>query len=184
MRRSRSEGTSMFSRKVIASDVLRDIRNGMSRSELLEKHGISFPGLQGIVSLLVESGAIGRDELYGYFHSQGEEAVVPELDRRHNRASADDETLIYELRVPEIQGRILDISEEGVRTVGLEADVDEIKTLVVLGDAFGEVAPFEFKAICRWSSRDEFTGASIAGFQIVEISQEDSRQLQLLIQSL
>lgn len=45
----------MLSRKVIAVEVLRDIRNGMSRSELMEKHRISFPGLQGIVSVLVES---------------------------------------------------------------------------------------------------------------------------------
>jgi hypothetical protein len=174
----------MFSRKVIASEVLRDIRNGMSRSELMEKHGISFPGLQGIVSLLVESGAIGRNELYGYFHSQGEEAVVPELDRRHYRASADEHTLIYELNVPEIQGSILDISEEGVRTIGLEAGAEDVMTLVVLGDAFGEILPFEFKAKCRWSTTDEVTGASIAGFQIIEISREDSRQLQRLIESL
>lgn len=179
-----SRGTAMSSRKVIASDVLRDIRKGMSRSELMEKHRISFPGLQGIVSLLIESGALGRDELYGYLHARGEEAVVPDMDRRHYRASADDSTFIYELHLPEVQGRILDISEEGVRTVGLEAEVDEIKTLVVLGDAFGDVAPFEFSAICRWATQDELTGVPIAGFQIVEISPEDSRQLQRLIQTL
>lgn len=174
----------MLSRKVIAVEVLRDIRNGMSRSELMEKHRISFPGLQGIVSVLVESGAIGRDELYGYFDSQSEEAVVPELDRKHDRAYADGNTLIYEISRPEVQGMVLDISEEGVRTIGLEAEVNDIKTLVVLGDAFSDAAPFEFEVICRWSTRDEFTGTSIAGFQIIEISQEDSLQLQKLIQSL
>ena len=56
-----------------------------------------------------------------------------------------------------MHGFVRDISEEGVGVAGIEAKVGDLKTLVILGDEFGEFSSFEFEAYCRWCYADEAT---------------------------
>lgn len=170
----------MDTRIVKADQVLRDIRRGLTKSELMEKYGLSDSGLQGIVGILVDAEAISRNEIYGELYYQLDDAVTPETARSVNRARLDFDALIYDLRNPETQGRVRDVSEEGVGLAGIEADVDEIKTLVILGDPYGEIEPFEFRARCRWTRKDD--GDWMTGFQITDIAEEHRRELQKLIE--
>lgn len=165
---------------VKADQVLKDIRRGLTRSEILEKYGLSDSGLQGIVGILVDAEAISRNEIYGELYYHQDDAVAPESARSVSRARLDFEALIYDLKTPEAQGWVLDVSEEGVGLAGIEADVDEIKTLVVLGDPYGEIEPFEFRARCRWTRKED--GDWVTGFQITEITEEHRRELQKLIE--
>ncbi|HMK37075.1 MAG TPA: PilZ domain-containing protein [Desulfomonilaceae bacterium] len=166
-------------RHVNAKDVLRDIRSGVGRTELMEKHGLSFRGLQALVTLLVDAGVVKRNELYGELRL-ADDTVVPAEIRAFERYYLDFETPVYESGSPELCGKVLDITEVGVGLTGIEAEVNEIKRLVVLGDPFGEAAPFEFNAKCRWTSREK-DGACIAGFQITDIAENDLEELRKLI---
>lgn len=167
-------------RTISAREVVADLRSGASVSDLMEKHGLSLRGLQGLVTILIDTGTVSRDELYdGIFADH--EKVLPESFRFGRRFQIDFETPIYDPSNPEAQGRIRDITEDGVGTVGLEAEVDQIKNLVVLGDALGDVAPFEFEARCRWCKRQEHTDDYTCGFQITYISDKDRTELTKLI---
>jgi hypothetical protein len=166
-------------RQVRAKEVLHDIRQGAGRTELMEKYGLSFRGLQALVTLFVDAGVVSRDELYGELHLP-DDTVIPEEIRAIERYYLDFETPVYEAGNPSVHGKVLDIAELGIGVSGIESDVGEIKRLVVLGDPFGEAAPFEFDAKCRWVNRLD-DGSCVAGFQIVNIADYDLQELRKLI---
>ncbi len=53
----------MSKRQLSAREILLDIRSGMNDTALMEKHNLSFQGLQGVFTKLVESGALEQTEL-------------------------------------------------------------------------------------------------------------------------
>jgi uncharacterized protein (DUF433 family) len=166
-------------RSVRAKDVLRDIQEGAGRAELMEKYRLSFRGLQALVTLFVDAGVIRRDDLYGEMRLE-DDTVVPEEIRAFERYYVDFETPVYEASQPEVYGRVLDITEFGVGLIGIQSTVNETKHLVILGDPFGEAAPFEFEAKCRWVNTQQ-DGSCVAGFQIVKIADKDVEELRKLI---
>jgi len=167
-------------RTISAREVVADLRSGMRMSDLMQKFDLSLEGLQGIVSVLVDTGSISRDEIYGDLFLE-QDCVLPESFRQLHRYYLDFEIPIYNASKPEAQGRIRDITDDGIGTVGLKAEVDRIETFVVLGDALGDVAPFELEARCRWCKRREDTGEYASGFQITYISDKDRTELTKLI---
>ncbi len=165
---------------ISAREVVTDLRSGMRMSDLMRKYELSLEALQGLVTILADTGAIGRDEIYGELFLE-QDSVVPESFRQLHRYYLDFEIPIYEASRPDVQGRIRDITDDGIGTVGLKGEVDRIDTFVVLGDAFGDVAPFELEARCRWSKEREDTGECASGFQITYISEKDRAELTKLI---
>ena len=81
-------------------------------------------------------------------------------------------------------GIIKDITEKGLALRGVEADIGERKTLLVLGDDLGLIDPFELEAECRWVGSEVFEGQSVAGFQVIRISGADLQKLQELLELL
>jgi hypothetical protein len=79
-------------------------------------------------------------------------------------------------------GRIRDLSEVGVGVRGLEAQVGELKSLLVVPDEFLEVGPFSFEAKCRWSKMGGQGKFCSAGFEITDIEEDSLIQLQELLQ--
>jgi hypothetical protein len=71
---------------------------------------------------------------------------------------------ICEVGKPGTRYLVRDISENGIGVTGINAQIDETKSLAVVGDEFGEIAPFEFEAQCRWARQLEPDGAICAGF--------------------
>jgi uncharacterized protein (DUF433 family) len=65
------------------------------------------------------------------------------------------------------------LTRAGVGILGSTAHIGDVKTIVVLGDKFGLVAPFEFQVECRWTGTQELHGDPFAGFRITEISDQD-----------
>jgi hypothetical protein len=55
------------------------------------------------------------------------------------------------------------------------------KTLVVMGDEFGEFSSFEFEGYCRWGFTDAEDGTSLTGFAISKISEKDMEELRKLV---
>jgi hypothetical protein len=173
----------MEGRLLAPKEVLIDIKNGLGMSEIMEKHGLSTRNLQGIVTILLDAKLIDRKDLYGEFHDFVD-TVFPEYTRQAPRIAPDTRILIYDSERPEVQGHLMDINEDGIGVVGIDAKKDEIKTLVILGDAYGESEPIELKGLCRWAHLGEGGDTPIAGFQIVGIDQENMKELEALVRQL
>ena len=50
-------------RKITAKEVVQDIRNGMTRTDLMEKYALSFEGLFGLLNKMVEVGFLTQNEV-------------------------------------------------------------------------------------------------------------------------
>jgi uncharacterized protein (DUF433 family) len=166
--------------RIKVREIVSDIKAGMTDPELMTKYQIDRKSLQSLFKKLLDLKAVSRDTLFGEVGLQYETSVPPNV-READRYVLDFDIPVYEDGLPEAQGRVHDITEKGVGTRGLRQKVNEIKKLVVLGDAFGVVAPFEFSAICRWSTVDRQEGNHAAGFQILEISDAALQELRKLI---
>jgi uncharacterized protein (DUF433 family) len=161
-------------------EIVSDIKAGMTDPQLMTKYKIDRRALQSLFKKLLDLKAVSRDTLFG---EMGLEygTSLPANVREENRYVLDFDIPVYEVGLPETQGRVRDITEKGVGIRGLRHAVNDVKTLVVLGDAFGVVAPFEFSAICRWSGMDDREGTYAAGFQILDISENALQELRKLI---
>jgi hypothetical protein len=168
-------------RTIQVKELLDDIQSGMSKPDLLAKYGISSATLQRICKKLLNSRGLPEHvidpELPLYT-----DTIVLENIRKVPRNYVDFDLPVYDEARPEIHGKVRDISEEGIAVRGLDVNVEDVKRLVILGDFFGEVASFELGAKCRWAKVLGLNNELIAGFQIVNISDGDLRELRRLIE--
>ncbi len=125
-------------------EIVSDIKAGMTDPELMTKYKIDRKALQSLFKKLLDLKAISRDTLFGEMGLQYESSV-PANVREADRYVLDFDIPVYEDGHPETQGSVHDITEKGVGIRGLRIRVNEVKTLVVLGDAFGVVAPFRIE---------------------------------------
>jgi hypothetical protein len=167
-------------RRVNLVAVLADIRSGMSQTDLARKYQMSEEMVRRVCKKLLD--ARGTRAV-----SDGPVTLIEEpleflATREFVRHDVDFEVPVYEASRPEIQGMVRDISEQGVSVAGIEANVGDIKTLVVLGDEFGDFSSFEFEGYCRWIVEDPSDGTYLTGFSIQVISEDDLVELRKLVQ--
>ena len=167
-------------KRIKIREIVGDVRSGMTDSQMMEKYQIDHEALQALFKKLLDLKAISSDALFGEA-SLACDTSIPTHVREMDRYVLDFDIPVYEEGYTEIQGRVHDITEKGIGIRGLLVRVADVKTLVVLGDAFGVVAPFDLRAICRWSGLDGSDGQYAAGFQILEISDEAMEELRKLI---
>lgn len=169
------------SKEIKVSQVVSDIQSGFTGSQLMKKYRLSPMGLQTVLRKLVDSRRLGIADL-GLELYLRLEANMPGDIREHERLRLDFEVAVCDVDRPESPGTLRDVSERGIGTNGIHVKVDEVKTLMILGDVLDQVVPFAFKARCRWTRSDESDGNMRAGFQILEISEKDLRQLRRLVE--
>ncbi|MBM3299862.1 MAG: PilZ domain-containing protein [Deltaproteobacteria bacterium] len=167
-------------RSVSAAKILRDILWGQTGSQLMRKYRLSPLGLQTVLRKLVDARLLDVSELGDELYLRLE-ATSPENIRQVERIYLDFDVQVFDVEQPETLGLVQDISEIGVGLTGIEAKIGDLKIFVVLGDALGQVGPFQFKAECRWTRTDEPGGEIHSGFRIVEIGPNDAAQLKNLI---
>ena len=168
-------------RRIDTKELVADIRSGVTDVELMEKYKLSSRGLQRVFTKLVDSGAVMADDLSGRSISHVDSVTLQKV-RGSLRALPILSIGVYERINPQIIGRIRDLSEVGVGVSGLEAQVGELKSLVVVPDEFLEVEPFSFEAKCRWSRMRDQGKICNAGFEITDISEGNYIQLLELLQ--
>jgi hypothetical protein len=176
------EGNRQFipeKRTISAREIVGDIRSGLTDTELMSKHLISRAKLNKICSKLVETGALTRRVL-SERRSAFKDSVTIDF-RFFQRALPIFSTAVYDRENPANTGRIRDISERGVGARDLAAELNEVKSLVVLPNALLELNAFAFQARCRWTKRLE-DGARYSGFEIISASVSDLNKLNNLIQ--
>jgi uncharacterized protein (DUF433 family) len=166
--------------RIKIKEIVKDIRAGMTDSDLMRKYSLTPTSLQNILIKLLDLRAITRDMLVTSTAVE-EPCLVAERVRQMQRYYLDFEIPVYDPANPEIQGRVRDISESGLGIIGLATASDQLRHFVVLGDAFGVVAPFEVDARCRWYKPEDAEGTHVSGFQITSISEEDLEELKKLI---
>jgi uncharacterized protein (DUF433 family) len=165
-------------RSINVKEILQDISMGLSNDQLMEKYRLSPAMLQKVCKKLLDARVVTRDQLFSSFL---EATIVGDVIRDRPRSYLDFDLPVYEAQHPEIVGRLRDISEDGVGLEGIESKIGAIQKFVVLGDLFGEIAPFEFQARCRWFTQAQAGETCIGGYEITQISEEANLELDKLI---
>jgi uncharacterized protein (DUF433 family) len=169
--------------QIDARAIVKDIRSGMTDSELMKKYDLSSEGLRFALQTLTDTEVIALEELYGSSSSAHDTVFVENMRElpRHHLAMAVD---IYESKHPEIKGLLSDVTEKGIGITGMAARIGETKTFVIPAGDFIETDPILLEARCQWAEEERETGEWLAGFEITRISEKCLDDLRRLIQSL
>lgn len=197
----------MTDREELVNRLLQDLCSGMDDTALMEKYHLSYADLRVLYGEMFRSGML-RQAVHQSFgrpsepekrtgsngggRSRSKSSRTGNGARKVFSSSADDGREfdrhgldfvipVYDIEYPEVHGRVRNINEKGVGVTGIPVGIHDVKTLVVLGDEFGEVAPFEFEAVCKWVRNDPADGHQYAGFKITHISEHDFQELRKLI---
>lgn len=168
-------------RRRVAVEIAGDVRLGATGSEPMHKYQLSSSGLQEVCRNLLTQGLLETADM---------KPLKPPLDngtsflnqrRQISRRSPSLQIMVCDRSNDDSRGFVKDIAEKGLAARGIQANIGERKTLSILGDDFGLVDPFELEAECRWVGSEGPEGQSVAGFQVVAISDQDLQKLQEFI---
>ncbi len=168
----------LLEKRKIAEKIAGDVRSGMKGSELMEKYQLSNSALQRICQTLLTEGSLGSADVKGLTSPVDNGASVQHERRKVSRRSPSLRIAVSDRNSDGLSGTVKDITEKGLAVRGIEANIGELKTLAILGDDIGLVDPFELMAECRWVGSEGSEGQSVAGFQVIAISDEDLQSLQ------
>jgi hypothetical protein len=154
--------------KMSAKAVLTDIRSGMTEAGLMEKYNLSSLAVQMIYRKLVDEQLLDPEKLYGRTHTD-EGLADYGRQRRLARVLPQVSLVVHDLENPENKGRVTDMSETGIGVVGIHAETNEIKTLVIPPNDALPTERFVFKAKCRWTRQQGDDQEHSAGFEIIEV---------------
>jgi hypothetical protein len=166
-------------RSISVGAIVEDLRAGMTALELMTKYALTPVQLESIFQQL-ERLAAKPSKLYGRGPSEDDRLTEKRIRvlPRHRVAVP---VRLRDLAHPETKGVVRDISEKGIGTEGFRASVDEIRSFEVLADEFFAANPFQLEAKCRWTKSLPPTRQYIAGFQILNISERNLRELRRFI---
>ncbi len=171
-------------RRKIAEKIAGDVRLGMKDSELMEKYQLSNSALQKICQTLLTEGFLEPDKTKGLKPRLSYCASVSRERRRISRRSPSMQIVVCDRHNEGFRGTVKDVTEKGLAVIGLGVSVGELKTLAILGDDLGLIDPFELRAECRWVGSEGCDGLSVAGFQVIAISDQDLQSLQRFVEFL
>ncbi len=164
-------------RTIKVGGLVKDIRAGISGTDMREKHGLSMKEFHYVLNRLLKGGDISQVE---HDRTVAERGAADEVEltgiviRRFRRIRTNrGKVFISEADAPANTGRVWDFSEDGVMAVGMKATRGEIKNLVMTFADVKSSRSISFDAECRWTAREEMSGKFMAGFEIVMISDED-----------
>jgi len=164
-----------------AADIMRDLRSGMTVSQLIDKYNISLNGLRFVFQRLLNAGMITKEELNALAALYRDTADLKGV-RNRVRTTTTFPARIYDCGSPFAAGHILDISENGVCVKGIETLVGEVKDFIVRSDAFEQSQKLVFEGQCRWVNKEKLSAKEwLAGFEITEISSLDLKELRKLV---
>ncbi|HMK35456.1 MAG TPA: hypothetical protein VK463_10340 [Desulfomonilaceae bacterium] len=156
--------------KLCARTLLLDLRNGMTLAGVMEKYSLSLAAAQMICRKLVDEKLVNPEILYGRARPV-EDSRDSAKQRRLARVSPDQFLEIYDVENPDNRGRVTDMTETGVGVLGLRAEVNEYKTLVIPPHDSYLTGKFVFRARCCWTRIHEENHESVAGFEITEVTE-------------
>jgi hypothetical protein len=156
--------------KISAKAILRDIRSGMTEAGLMEKYSLSSVAIQMICRKLVDEQLLDPEKLYGRTHTDDGLADHAK-QRRFPRVSPEVSLFVHDSEDPENMGRVSDMTETGIGVLGIHAEINESKTLVIPPNDLLLTQRFVFKARCCWTRTQGENQEPAAGFEITEVTE-------------
>ena len=161
--------------------VLRDVRSGLTDAELMDKYRVTYLELDKIFTRLLDTHVATRGELYGRSSFFAETVAV------YSSPNPEGHYLAFPIPIsdamdPKVMGRLRTVGETEVGTVGIEAEVEQYRTLVIFPEKFVDIEPITFDAMCVWSQAEP--EGNYATFRIAYITQRDLSRLRNLVKSL
>ncbi len=169
------------SQKINVRQLVADIRSGATETDLMKKYSLSPRGLQSAFWKLVRAGIVSWDELLCP-HKDFDDTVTLEKNRQWPRCYPILVVEVYDEQNPVNRGKVLDLSEKGIGTLGVETTVGQEKTLMLVPDDFTDIKPFAVRAECRWANKLSPKRLMRAGFEIVGVDSAETKDLQDLLQ--
>lgn len=167
--------------KISAVEFVQNLRSGFTSCELMDKYSLSHRELDGVLAQIKKVFA-DPAELYGRAAPTRTNGTTTKF-RFLRRHKIELPVLIYDANDPTIHGEVQDISERGIRVQNMDTKLDEIKSLVVLANEYFSIDPFRFQAQCRWTGPTKNERGMLAGFEIIEISEESLKSLAKFIET-
>jgi Mor family transcriptional regulator len=167
-------------KRIEASKIVPDILSGKTAHELISHYGLSATLLQDLSRQLVESKTLRRDQL-GRELLLRMDAAIPSEIRSEAREKVDFEVDVFESERSNIVGKVLDVNKGGLRTIGMPAVPQTVKTIHISGDVLGQFESFHLEAQCQWAKGSLDCKDLLAGHRITSITKESSRELEKLI---
>jgi hypothetical protein len=166
-----------------ATQMLADLKAGLSEGELMNKYKLSPKRLQKLVEVLVKKNSKLHDELYS--KSSVYRHITEYLaSRRSKRVRVPIAIRVYD-KAESQRGFLRDLSTTGIRVAGIRSEVGQTKVLVLPLDELAESEPLEFSAVCRWSKEKGIHKKyPVSGFEIVEMGEDSRARFLELIESL
>ncbi len=167
-------------RQINGTNVINDLRSGMTDRELQMNYRLSTNGLCTIYEKLVERGAMSDSELSGWSPLYSLRTLYKE-SRSYPRADLATRVPIYDLGTGS-KGILRDISEKGMRVAGIDASVGQAKTFQIPIDMFMKADPLLIVAECKWAkAKGKTKEYVVAGFEIIDLPAHDRNTLQNFI---
>lgn len=168
-------------RRIKAKDLLRDIRSGEQRSELLIKYKLSSQELDHLLRRLSDYKLLAPAELETWQLSNHDVTIVRGV-RLERRTPIDFLLRIQDADYPYAVGLVRDISESGVKVEGILVGVGDVKELVLHSCEGCDFHTVVFQARCRWVLQgDSLNGGSVAGLEITDIDGDAMNELRKLL---
>jgi hypothetical protein len=166
------------------AQIIQDFLSGMQVQEIAAKNEFSAERFVEILRVALSLKLGGSPFLTAETEPISFQSVHRER-RRYPRISCPVLTVrIADPSCPEREGTILDISQKGVAVKGINARVDDEKTLLISETTFDLPDPIVLKCSCRWTGKAEHLDlGQSAGFEITEISESDDRYLKSLTEA-
>ena len=165
-------------RQIRVSEIVNDIRVGLSDSEMMDKYKLSSHGLAKVFKKLLEAKAISSLMFVEWSALFCESPDVKDI-RLFPRGSLKFRLPIYEAGSSEKRGEVLNISDGGLAVRDLEAQINDTKSFLIPIKG----APVLFKAKCRWIKQEPVNGAAVSGFDVIDVLKGNWDKLLELIQA-
>jgi PilZ domain len=155
-------------RKIKANEFIKDIRSGMNNAALMKKYRLSSDGIQTLMQRLLDAKAMTKKELQDRLQPEGAVGGA-KGSRASERVYLDLPLTIYDAEHTAIRGTVLDLTEQGLRVVGIESKVDETRKFSIFADEFIGISPLNLEVVCRWVNNEDEPDSLVAGFEILEL---------------
>jgi len=163
-------------REARAHSIATDVKSGMSDAALIKKYQVSAEGLEKILKDLLRDRFLSLSDLDRSGDSRANDTVIVNV-RKAPRNRPVLSINVHEEECSVGACALRDITEQGLAVTGIRTVPQKTSKLMILGDEFGEVVPFELEAECRWVGTDGPDEVPVAGFRITRISEADRGRL-------
>jgi hypothetical protein len=182
MGKGREDKSMPLKRRIVAKEIVNDIRSGMPNSDLMAKYELSMKGLTSVFTKLINAKICTQRELLS--------RMPPGEDTAGLVGMRDIARCYPVVRLPVIdlgdlgsEGYVRDLTEKGIQVAGIHAKVGDKKSFLIQADAYAAILPFTVEAHCRWVKPDSVLGVPISGYEITEMSDADRESLRKAVET-